>query len=895
MTGPTPPAAEPFLVRAATTPLEAILAFAAPELIDALEATDRARTDRDDRAEGIAALLHRAVPHAADRDVRRALLAAKRAVHAGRPAELPGPAADWIDGAMPELAADLTQWQRLCRHAAACGARSDAAAVARDRRNRATMKTLARRDAIEVAVRLSGRELSRRLDEFQRATDDEIERQKPLRHFEASLMTYCYRSAAKVSPFSSFTATGSGTVGDTCAGFATDAAFAYGSVFGTDLTTADRIHHDLLRDWATGLPLVVNRSAAERDGQIVFIAAANGDGDTVRATDAPTALHERQSFRGMRIGVALRAVLDRLAADPDGCDGETLARHLVDALGQRVGIDDARAFLSGLTAAGLLMVSSPYCSNSPRPLIDLARLQARRTDEADTLHGRADAAQAACDALASASTGARLADAEARLVDTAAAMASRDPTPSRRALLHHDCRLDAPFQLGRTALAGVLGDLRACLGLYCLFDATLATKALLHAYHRTRFGDAASGLPLTIYLRDFYRDVYHREFSANEQRIVWDPFLDRAPELTPVAETRRSFIDALLAEIADGSERVALSEALVAQFGAAGRGWWRSALPAGVAFFGHLTGGAGDYGFVVNQAVSAYGTYLARYADDRSFGPGGRRLYDDLRDRLRGLAGAAELVELTATFGQVVQVHRPLTDRQLAYPGDYAVPPDGGALRWADIGVAYDAAAGAPVLADVASGRRIYPLRSGPLAPHLMPPIYRIIAAFGPLLVPDMNLLQLFERRRAETGGLDQRIRVYPRITLGQVVLMRRSWRVPPGPDWPPVDADGAFMAVRNWAARHQLPLRVFVTALEVGDFLEAGVAVANFKRAYKPFFVSFDDPWSVRVLARLLKGRDHTFTMTEMLPDGDDQILRRNGQAHVSELLLEVYDEAVA
>lgn len=120
-----------------------------------------------------------------------------------------------------------------------------------------------------------------------------------------------------------------------------------------------------------------------------------------------------------------------------------------------------------------------------------------------------------------------------------------------------------------------------------------------------------------------------------------------------------------------------------------------------------------------------------------------------------------------------------------------------------------------------------------------------------------------------------------PRVSIGRLVVSRETWRLAPRfCDWAhQQDERRRFLQMRQWAARHRLPRRVF----------------CSFPGERKPIYVDFTSIPLTNILAAMLRrterddGTQHV-TFSEMLPGPDGCWLKSGeGASFVSELRLVV------
>ncbi|MEU1295811.1 lantibiotic dehydratase [Streptomyces sp. NPDC005840] len=122
-----------------------------------------------------------------------------------------------------------------------------------------------------------------------------------------------------------------------------------------------------------------------------------------------------------------------------------------------------------------------------------------------------------------------------------------------------------------------------------------------------------------------------------------------------------------------------------------------------------------------------------------------------------------------------------------------------------------------------------------------------------------------------------------PRVTVDRLVVARETWRVPAARAEFADDKDEArrFVRARHWGAALGLPRYVFVVS----------------PTESRPFYVDFDSPVYVTILAKALRrlartGPEATVTFTEMLPSPEQTWLTDDaGRRYTSELRFVAFD----
>ncbi|TFW16939.1 hypothetical protein E4L96_15405 [Massilia arenosa] len=179
----------------------------------------------------------------------------------------------------------------------------------------------------------------------------------------------------------------------------------------------------------------------------------------------------------------------------------------------------------------------------------------------------------------------------------------------------------------------------------------------------------------------------------------------------------------------------------------------------------------------------------------------------------------------------------------------------------------------------------------GLLIPSLLPQLQRVLAlgfTEGPSFAIVKSLVKL-----AKVRG--QQVTRVPRISLGKVVLFRRTWLVAHAAA---PSAEGTardfYVAVREWQQRLGLPEQFFIRAVPLADAGDDGAPGAiswkdvNFKDM-KPFYVDLRSPRFVRLMQNMMKRNSLTLCISELLPGFDSHPSQVEGDVHVSELHFEL------
>lgn len=289
---------------------------------------------------------------------------------------------------------------------------------------------------------------------------------------------------------------------------------------------------------------------------------------------------------------------------------------------------------------------------------------------------------------------------------------------------------------------------------------------------------------------------------------------------------------------------------------------------------------------VVNQVFGGRSSLMSRFLEVLS--PDEVR---EVHDYLASTSEAGVFAELPGVFGFNANQHPRMADSEVVVP---PFAPNWEETRKLEIGklrMVYDAREHM-VRFRTQDGQDIDVWYQGFLMPMLLPRVQRVLAI---AYTEGLNSFAMFPMM--ELGLMDgEDIARVPRISLGDVVLARRTWVIPAARQ-PDADLDDAdfFVAVQGWRKAAGLPNEVFLRGLpavapqaKVGTGLNFNWDAVDFKDL-KPFHVRFDSPQLVRLMRRTLKRNSFTIIASEVLPALDDQHVKVQGQPHVSELQFEL------
>ncbi|MCG3039534.1 lantibiotic dehydratase family protein [Streptomyces sp. S1A] len=276
---------------------------------------------------------------------------------------------------------------------------------------------------------------------------------------------------------------------------------------------------------------------------------------------------------------------------------------------------------------------------------------------------------------------------------------------------------------------------------------------------------------------------------------------------------------------------------------------------------------------VLNGVGSGHGRFAARVAAD----------LDDTRTaELRTWASTAHTphrdgipVDISALLGATVNEHPLLLPAALACPGRaLECPPE----NRIDLSACTVRAQDGRLLlfSDRFPGRPLFPVPHNATLPTVAPGLYRWLSRLGPATGATLDLWDHVDARTAPHDPAA--VRHYPRLTLGRLVLSRRTWKVSGAalPDPAPADPAEETLAWYRWCARTGVPRRSFLRTTTLPDPWDVVRGRADKRPVLaarstsgaairKPLYVDLSQPLC-RPAVTAAPG--DTLTFTEPLPD---------------------------
>ncbi len=470
------------------------------------------------------------------------------------------------------------------------------------------------------------------------------------------------------------------------------------------------------------------------------------------------------------------------------------------------------------------------------------------------------------------------------------------PTP----VLYEDARASCTaLSINKDKWREPLSNLAELQRLFSLFDPLLISKVSLKSIFKKKYrsGICRDVLDFSDYFHEaFYRPYQQATAEASKKRDHHNPFGGgvlnplRLPEITAILDARAKLSMEIEEQLASptGAGEIELSSECVESIGA---DMLRRHRLLSNSFFFQAAGNAqsGDRMLaVLNHVYGGLGCMYTRFS--HLFAESGQHSLEELlRSNLSALQTPDTLfAEFQGGHETNLNQHGLLADAEIVHPGERGIAPPDKQIHVSEIDLRYDSDADEVYLFCRRLGKRIVPLYLGSLYPLVLPELQTLFLHFSPPTVLHSELAP--KQFPAGSEVLSQ-----PRIRYKQVVIERAKWTINTGalPKRTAQEKDFEYLLrLYRWRNETGIPVEVFAKFIraestEQGSPDERGAALLAGPQ--KPFFVDFENPFCVSLFEKLISETQGCIRFTEMLPSGRNAMLTHNGDAYVSECVVEI------
>jgi len=770
---------------------------------------------------------------------------------------------------------------------------------------RSRLKELVTLDDFRKGVVLASPILHQAIDGYLASDNAQLDREA--RTVERSLLEYLFRAACKTSPFSTFTPVCIGAF--VRGGSSTDAleleldSVEKQSFTRFNMTILSRLSAQILAclDIRQALLVRITNGWQLQNGYIRYV--RRKPVLDMRDLDIPLPSDFIQEhLLQLPVGALLSRLLERMSGGREETLGGILA-HLCAQKPYQGAEAMVEEYLQQLLRLGFLIVPALQVDiHHDRPLDAYCqKLRAISTPQTSALAHHLSAIASRVDAYARASLGQRaalLAEIEQLLQHCATVLnASQRSLFLPGTLLYEDTTL-VPRRLvihqDQESWTQILASIHEFQQLLPIFDERLPQKMMTRGYFQARYGAGQRCDDFVAFSdrlkQEFLRLLQQDDLQAFDEQgnFTGRPDYFHQPEMKLLNQARlqvAEYVQRAYQTLPAGSKELLLRE-----------DFFQTLAPLvprevqdfqSVTFFSHFAQVNHEPLLILHRIYPGLTIMFSRFAycfaEDRS-----AAIVATLCTTLEQLQPQATVfAELKGGYDATnLNLHPAVTPYELVCPGEVSTRPQDEQIPLEDLFIQDDTDAGCLVLFSKRLKKRIIPVYLGFLTPAALPEIQQILLSFSYLTSFTLDLWH--GTKLLDIPDAERPLISYPRLRYKNLVVQRATWKVHASllPRRESGETDAAFyLAVARWRKKLDLPAKVFFAPMNSSDEPQAGQVL----RKFKPFFLDFENYFSVLLLEAAIKKTNEAFVFTEMLPEPDQLWFKHDDQAYISEFVFEV------
>jgi hypothetical protein len=869
----------------------------------------------EQKKDGVIELLHTIIQaHADNPQAQRVLIGFKRDVFNLRPPKGSGKVLATIAPLDVEARGPIVDWLETITRRRELLVKGTRLVEDEIESKRSLLKSIVKDESFRSGLLIASPTLEKELDHYLRAPNKNLNRR--LRLTERALLLYLFRTACKTSPFSSFGVVAAGRIDSNLPADQSGDSYETPQLnkrsyvrpnvaFLSRLTAALLSDENILRE----LPLSLKAGWEISGDRVRYLRRIHTLGEQ---STGPIIDNIKESVFFLPLSPTLRRLI-LFISDRDECSLSEIS-HALSTLEEQNDPAQIEEFLIHLVRLDLLVVRglqpSPYQGDIFSQYRE--RLAELNTPVTKRLCARLEKIEALTDSYSVSSLNERReisSQIEHEMRESYLLVgASQESLP--KTLLYEDVTVNPPsLVISAQRWQRFEDGLKDIHRILPIFEQTIGARFVMNAFFKIIYGVGQRCDDVLSFAEVFTQDYYSEYSRAAMRRTQFDSEGKLTPSLNHFNIAEIKLLDQLRQEFAEyiGGELAGLRpDSYEMILPRASFRSFAARIPENLSrlsansFFTQIAVSEEETLLVINRIYAGLTQMFSRF------------IYPLDNHGVSGLARElSEMLEFIQPSGAVfaefqggrdtnLNLHPLLTRYEIICPGEQKAAPPAEQIYLNDLYIEHNPATDTLHLFSKSLGKEVIPLYLGFLMPMALPQLRQILINFS---YPSFSYPYFWEG--VTTGPkVGKTFAFYPRIRYGDIVVQRALWKIASEflPRRTPMQTDSDyFLTVKRWQQQCRLPQRVFVTPdmLPIGADAQIDVEPAaepDEKRKpdfddlmRKPMFVDFDNIFSVTLLERAILKSRARMVMSEMLPDRDQQWLKHNGRASVTEFIFEL------
>lgn len=294
-----------------------------------------------------------------------------------------------------------------------------------------------------------------------------------------------------------------------------------------------------------------------------------------------------------------------------------------------------------------------------------------------------------------------------------------------------------------------------------------------------------------------------------------------------------------------------------------------------------------DEDFVINKISDGNGKFMGRFMRGL-FEQTGVDISKNTKDYINQTRLSDSIIaELNGVFGFNANVHPPISDYEVEYPGVKSDRKN--LIKLEDIFIRKNSTEDKIELYSKSHNKKVKLLYLQFFNINLVPPLFRFLLFFTELCSPDISINESYFNSHKR-----QDILQFPRIKIGNIIIKRRQWWIDKSTFLDQINVDNQFdrfVSLRRWLSANSIPKQFYLKpnlTLQLEN-MDNNTHYQDGMR--KPQYIDMDSFHMCQIFFNQINMLKKGFIIEEALPNDNQVKLDVNGQKHVIEILLETYN----
>lgn len=450
-----------------------------------------------------------------------------------------------------------------------------------------------------------------------------------------------------------------------------------------------------------------------------------------------------------------------------------------------------------------------------------------------------------------------------------------------RPIIYEDCFINQKLKIPKKAIDGFSDNIKLLEPLYVLFDPQIPFKIFIRQNINELLKQGTEEVNI-ITIQRIIQDKVSKSGEGINSYVIKE--LTNNSTYKEWQRLRKIFFDQLFMYIKEDRDEVLINKDFLINLS--------NEIPVDLknmqsSSWSYFLQPFNDEDFVINKISDGNGKFMGRFLRGL-FEQTGIDISKNTKDYINQTRLSDSIVaELNGVFGFNANVHPPISDYEVEYPGVKSDREN--LIKLEDLFIRKNSTEDKIELYSKSHNKSVKLLYLQFLNINLVPPLFRFLLYFTELCSPDISINESYFNSHKR-----QNILQFPRIKIGNIIIKRRQWWVDKSSFLDQINVDNQFerfVSLRCWLSANSIPKQFYLKpnlTLQLEN-MDSNTHYQDGMR--KPQYIDMDSFHMCQIFFNQINMLEEGFIIEEALPNDSQVKLDVNGQKHVIEILLETYN----